>query len=1351
MILTLLKVIFESSRSKLDLHLVSCYINALAAASYLMLWTGFSPIVPDINSCLYIPQRWLLYFFTAPAIIHILSQISNYSTRMRIWVVLLNAFMLAAGGFGTVPWISWTHKVFWYTLACVPFPSILCHMWRMVTHALDETQDPSSKRAISFIRVFSITTWNFFPIVYFAAIDGALPLEISEPLWAALDWLTKMVYSSSLMEANFFTTHWRELTLRAIEEANRLATIQQLSLDIERKDEFLSAMSHELRTPLNGIIGLSDSMIAGACGNLPDKAVKTISTVKLSGKRLLQLINDILDAAKMKQGMLVIKHEKVDIRRLVSDVLDLSLPLVRKGVRLINNVGNVPKIVGDNGRIVQILYNLVGNAAKFTRAGTISVSAGVVEGKVYITVSDTGVGIPPDKIDKIFEAFEQVDMSTTRRFGGTGLGLHLVKELVKAHSGRISVQSKVGVGSSFTVWLPINQDESDLADSYMPSRPRQASEDSIDGGLAARPVGSSVKWMDTSVHTGAGAAGDTAATTAAAQAAAAARTFNKEVGANNMGAGAAALEGDSDDAAIVAAALEAERRAGGRSPPPMEASRNMPEDAQTLLSVTKSGFKLVKPFYRERNGGCMVLSVDDDPINQLVVENLLLPEGFKVEQAMCGSEALDWLQHTPLLPDVILLDIMMPDMSGYEVCQEVRRRFSTVCIPILMVSANGTPEHVMKGLEAGAVDYVKKPFNRQELLSRIRAQVRNREVVDAEMETRLVNKMLHRLLPAPVVEALQGGAGVNGFVELHEDVTLLAADVGSWLNTSGLMMSADGCRALLAVVNEMHAAFDKLLLKYKAFRVVSTLDHYLVVCGHDGTPDHVRRGLSLAEELVTAARSLTLPPGCGGGQLRVRCGLHTGPLTSVVVGVDTPHYAVFGETVGVVAALVSRGFDNTVHCSFTVHAALRLKSQDRISASFVPAHLALKLPGKLPAVQTYLYKCGDWEQALRQLDEEEGDRETVESAMAELAARERKWQEEQVAAEAAAELTAASLEEERAALEALAARLTTEKAELDGARAEVARLRSEMEAARAGGAAASASAARAAAEADVALAAARAEVETLTARLAESEAERSRIKITYEARLIEARETAAAAAASAHRSMLPMRGYATNEYMHGPPPGDSPRQQMLLAQHHQQQAQAQRARPAVVSRASASSDIGAPGVGSPPAPPVPQPSGAAAGGYAQYPYSYGRRGPPSVGGASSMNMSGGSFWTQPYRIESFMRDIGLPQYAAVLRRQDVTPAVLAGMRESDLEAMGVPTLGARLRILEAARQYGSQSTVRMALLCKDGQDGADGSEQVLSDAMGQGGVEGTATWAHMGGGDSEDAAGGGTGSGNERL
>ncbi|GFH16904.1 uncharacterized protein HaLaN_13424, partial [Haematococcus lacustris] len=140
----------------------------------------------------YVPQRWMLYCFTAPAIIYILCQISDYSPRMRLWVILLNVFMLAAGGLGTVPWISWPHKVFWYVMSCVPFPSILCHMWRMVSSAVDETVEPASKRSVKFIRIFSITTWNLFPIVYFGAIDGSIPLEVSEPLWAALDWLTKM-------------------------------------------------------------------------------------------------------------------------------------------------------------------------------------------------------------------------------------------------------------------------------------------------------------------------------------------------------------------------------------------------------------------------------------------------------------------------------------------------------------------------------------------------------------------------------------------------------------------------------------------------------------------------------------------------------------------------------------------------------------------------------------------------------------------------------------------------------------------------------------------------------------------------------------------------------------------------------------------------------------------------------------------------------------------------------------------------------------------------------------------------------------------------------------------------------
>ncbi len=142
--------------------------------------------------------------------------------------------------------------------------------------------------------------------------------------------------------------------------------IEQLNKDITRKDDFLSTMSHELRTPLNGIIGLSDALINGYSGALPEKAMSTVSTIKLSGKRLLQLINDILDAAKMKQGGIVIKHEQVDVCALMKDVTDIAKSLVNRKVTLVNKVHDLPLITADADRLVQIMYNLIGNAGGLT-------------------------------------------------------------------------------------------------------------------------------------------------------------------------------------------------------------------------------------------------------------------------------------------------------------------------------------------------------------------------------------------------------------------------------------------------------------------------------------------------------------------------------------------------------------------------------------------------------------------------------------------------------------------------------------------------------------------------------------------------------------------------------------------------------------------------------------------------------------------------------------------------------------------------------------------------------------------------------------------------------------------------
>ncbi|GAX78845.1 hypothetical protein CEUSTIGMA_g6283.t1 [Chlamydomonas eustigma] len=1175
------RVIFETNGNKLTLHLVSCYINLMAASSYAMLWTGFSPILPDVQSCLYIPQRWVLYVFTAPAIIFILSQISDYSPRMRLWVILLNVFMLGSGGMGTIPWISWPHKVFWYVTSCVPFPSILVHMWRMVTSAVEETPERSAKRSVKFIRIFSITTWNLFPIVYFGAIDGSFPLEVIEPLWAALDWLTKMVYSSSLMEANFFTiAQRREYMLKAVEEANRLQTIQQLSNAIERKDDFLSTMSHELRTPLNGIIGLSESLIAGSAGQLPEKAIQTISTVKLSGKRLLQLINDILDAAKMKQGILVIKHENVDIKRLVTDVLDLSLPLVRKTVRLVNNVGNVPKIVGDTGRIVQVLYNLVGNAAKFTRTGTIAISAGVSDDgqRLYISVADTGVGIPRDKIDHVFGAFEQADMSTTRRYGGTGLGLHLVKELVKAHNGEITVESEMSLGSTFTVWLPLRQDGSGLEDhdsrdlyggsgAYRSSELSNEHGEKPESGGTGSPRASHLKrgkrrWNNTDL--------------------------SRRFPSRSNGRGGERLPVMMEDSTLL-----------------MSSSSSIPvaETDGNLLAVTKSGFKVVKQFYREKHGSCMVLSVDDDPINQMVVENLLVPDGYKVEQAMNGSEALEFLTNCDALPDVILLDVMMPDMSGYEVCQEIRSRYSSISIPIIMVSAKSNPEHIMKGLEAGSVDYVKKPFHRHELLSRVRAQVRNREVFEAEVESRKLTDRLKAIMPMSVVHRLQ--AGQSMIADAHAEVSVLFADIaGFW--APGSPGSGRTTADVVMLMNEMYSLFEALLNKHQLFRVEHTGEAYMVVSGHDGNRDHVKKMLALAQDMLSASWSLRFP---GTGEpVRLRVGLHCGPAYAGVVGVDNPRYCVFGDTVLIASSLETSAWPHTIQVSDSLISRYSRKER------FVP--FRSKLIVGTQTVATHLCKLGDFQSAVKALQEG-----LLESRGSESGGRSKSLEVAAISA------MLAGCRDERNRLQTQLVSLQEEQS---------ATLR-----------------ACSAAESDVA---------KLKSRLCAVEKERQRLNELVASQEAAIAASAAAAAAPAHS----MSGHA-----HGSP-------SMLSNSPLRGPLPAGRSRKVTAGSVAGSESL----------------------------YAGGSEMMPLSNKSAVASQMVANFWNMTYRLDTFLKDIGLEQYYPALAAHEVTPLLLSKLSNKELMELGVETFGARRRILQAALEYRlkMESMSRMMIAYKDSGD-----------------------------------------------
>jgi signal transduction histidine kinase len=275
------------------------------------------------------------------------------------------------------------------------------------------------------------------------------------------------------------TTDWDEEELAAVEAvANQVSlalenarlsqeqekTIVQLQ-DVDRiKSEFLTSMSHELRTPLNSIIGFADVLLQGIDGELNEMATNDIQLIYNSGQHLLALINDILDISKIEAGKMELVREAVDVKIAFSDVLAASGSLVKdKPVEIVLEAEEtLAPVYADKLRFNQILLNLVSNAAKFTEEGTITIRAEVPDqtpDKMLISVIDTGIGIPPDKADTVFDRFHQADSSTTRQYGGTGLGLTICRQLVEMHGGEIGVTSEEGAGSEFYFTIPLVSEE----------------------------------------------------------------------------------------------------------------------------------------------------------------------------------------------------------------------------------------------------------------------------------------------------------------------------------------------------------------------------------------------------------------------------------------------------------------------------------------------------------------------------------------------------------------------------------------------------------------------------------------------------------------------------------------------------------------------------------------------------------------------------------------------------------------------------------------------------------------------------------------------------------------------------
>ncbi|MCA1994669.1 MAG: response regulator, partial [Coleofasciculus sp. S288] len=485
-----------------------------------------------------------------------------------------------------------------------------------------------------------------------------------------------ILFSGFTLE-NRFNEARQNLQSYATELETKNADLQKLD---QLKDEFLANTSHELKTPLNAIVGIAESLVDGATGQLSKPTLFNLSLIVSSGKRLTQLVNDLLDFSRLKHKNIELKIQPIGMREITDVVLMLSQPLVgKKPLKLINRIApDTPPVDADENRVQQILHNLVGNAIKFTDSGTVEVSANVVTplkrgvGYLEITVADTGIGIPPDKIDRIFESFEQADGSIAREYGGVGLGLAVTKQLVQLHGGEIRVESTPGLGSRFTFTLPLSK-----------------------GRVESKSSEEVSKVQDFSPIT---------------------------------------------------------------------------ESADEFF---RDGDALAFP-----EGAFQILIVDDEPVNLQVLVNHLSLQNYAITQASNGMEALEIIRKG-FTPDLILLDIMMPKMTGYELCKKIREQFPANELPVVLLTAKNQVSDLVEGFGSGANDYLTKPVSKNELLARIKTHLRLAKI-NAAYGRFVPHEFLRFLERESIIEVQLGD-------QVQKEMTVLFADIRSFTSLSERM------------------------------------------------------------------------------------------------------------------------------------------------------------------------------------------------------------------------------------------------------------------------------------------------------------------------------------------------------------------------------------------------------------------------------------------------------------------------------------------------------------------------------------------------------------------------------------
>jgi len=492
-----------------------------------------------------------------------------------------------------------------------------------------------------------------------------------------------------------FIAIYTDITERKRAEKQLLEAKEAAEAASKVKSSFLANMSHELRTPLNAIIGYSELLAEDAQDRGDEPSIKDLQKIQAAGKHLLGLINDILDLSKIEAGRMDLYLERVSLARLVDEVRTIVDPMVHKNgnTLVIDCPADIGQLNTDFTKLKQCLINLIGNAAKFTSKGTVTLRLSRQDktggpSSIRFDIADSGIGMSEEQIGRLFKAFTQADSSTTRNFGGTGLGLTITKHFCAMMGGDIAVTSQPGQGSTFTVVLP-----DQVAEPHAEHAPMGLPE--ATAGHTPSAINVLVVDDDLAVH-------DVLA-----------QTLGKEGYAlTHARDGAEALEIMRKTPPDIVTLDVMMPKVDGwsvlgimKSEPELE---HIPVIMLTIVDDRNLGFSLgasefmTKPIDRNKliavlrklapaSKDVVVLIVDDDADVRAIVTETVEGVGMKAATAVNGRAALAWLEKNPR-PDLILLDLMMPEIDGFEFLERIREHKDYGDVPVVVLTAKELSE-----------------------------------------------------------------------------------------------------------------------------------------------------------------------------------------------------------------------------------------------------------------------------------------------------------------------------------------------------------------------------------------------------------------------------------------------------------------------------------------------------------------------------------------------------------------------------------------------------------------------------------------------------------------------------------